>query len=171
MTSSYTASTSTSFTITHARHMAAKVAADLKRMQRFYGQPNDTRIADFEEELTLLLRHGYLGRATFGFRRNAAWIEPTLRYTTHDLQGASSADDSPGRVRPGADTSGASFYSYVSYSSAWQELTSAAQAAFEKTLPISRTGAPEPSIDGYLNSDKIYSAGGRSLDRQSLKAF
>ena len=41
---SYTVSQTNTFTVTHARHMAAKVAADLKRMQRLYGQPSDIDI-------------------------------------------------------------------------------------------------------------------------------
>jgi len=39
MTASFTISESASFTVTHARHMASKVATDLKRLQRFYGYP------------------------------------------------------------------------------------------------------------------------------------
>jgi len=35
MASSYTISETATFTLTHAKHMAAKVAADLKRLQRF----------------------------------------------------------------------------------------------------------------------------------------
>ena len=41
MSYSFTESESTSFTVTHARHMAAKVATDLKRLQRLYGRPGD----------------------------------------------------------------------------------------------------------------------------------
>ena len=43
MSNSFTISEATTFTITHARHMAAKVATDLKRIQRFYGKPSDTK--------------------------------------------------------------------------------------------------------------------------------
>ena len=39
MSYSYTLTETTTFTVTHARHMAAKVATDLKRMQRLYGEP------------------------------------------------------------------------------------------------------------------------------------
>src|SRR3984893_17572079 len=68
MTGSYTQSSTSTFTITHARHMAAKLAADLKRMQRFYGAPSDDSIAAYETEvgdllqpcLVTLARH-YLG--------------------------------------------------------------------------------------------------------------
>ena len=46
MSYSYTVTESTTFTVTHARHIAAKVATDLKRLQRFYGKPSDSAIAD-----------------------------------------------------------------------------------------------------------------------------
>jgi hypothetical protein len=100
MTSSFTFTDTASFTVTHARHMAAKVAADLKRMQRLYGAPSDLSIADFEAELIELMKASYLGTVTFGFRRDGAWIVPTLRYTAQDLSGAAANDDDPGRIRP-----------------------------------------------------------------------
>ena len=46
---SYSYTESTTFTVTHARHMAAKVATDLKRMQRFYGKPSDERYRRLRE--------------------------------------------------------------------------------------------------------------------------
>lgn len=78
MTGSYTQSSTSTFTITHARHMAAKLAADLKRMQRFYGAPSDDRIAAYETEVVELLKAGYLDTVTYGFKRGDNWIEPTL---------------------------------------------------------------------------------------------
>src|SRR5690348_3118297 len=102
MTTSFTLSQSTSFVVTHARHMAAKVTTDLKRMQRLYGAPTDLSIADYEAELIALMKAGYLGTVTYGFRRDGVWIVPTLRYTAQDLSGAAANDDDPGRIRPGA---------------------------------------------------------------------
>ena len=67
--------------------MAAKVATDLKRMQRFYGSPSDRASPSYEAEVTELLKAGYLGTVTYGFRRDGNWIEPTLRYTARDLAG------------------------------------------------------------------------------------
>ena len=61
MSYSYTFSEVESFTVTHARHMAAKVATDLKRMQRLYGSPSDASIANYEAEVIELLKAGYLG--------------------------------------------------------------------------------------------------------------
>ena len=171
MTYSHTFSEEISFTITHARHQAAKVATDLKRMQRFYGAPSDDRIAAYQAELTLLIRDGYLGTATYGFRRGGAWIEPTLRYTARDLAGGVADDDDPGRVRPGANTSDGSFGSYVIYSEAWDQLSEHEKESFKEELPFQRTDAPEPRISGYLRSDRTYSSGGRALDRASVKTF
>lgn len=171
MSSSYTISETTTFTITHARHIAAKVATDLKRLQRFYGSPSDHDIAAYEEEITQLLKNGYLGTATYGFRKKGQWIEPTVQYTARDLAEGVDDDDDPGRIRPGADTSSASLHSYVTYSTDWSELTSDQKHAFKSQLPFYRTSAPEPAVNGYLRSDRTYSAGGRALDRQSVKAF
>lgn len=169
--SSFTVTETTTFTLTHAKYMAAKVATDLKRIQRFYSAPNDTDIADYEAEVVELLKAGYLGTLTVGFRRNDRWIPPTLRYTARDLAGVSANDDDPGSVRPGANIDGASFCSYLTYSTTWNKLSSAEQDAFKKRMPYYRTGASEPSIDGYLVGDRVYSSGGRALDRASVRSF
>lgn len=171
MASSYTLSSSTSFTITHARHMAAKVAADLKRMQRHYGKPSDADIAAYEEEVVQLLKAGYIGTVSYGYMRDGDWIEPTLRYTAHDLMGGSGVDDDPGKIRPWADVSGASFYSYLTYSAVWDSLNSDQRDAFKKSLPFYRGGASEPGINGYVEQDRTYSAGGKSLGRSSVRSF
>ena len=171
MTSSYTTSETTTFTLTHAKHMASKVAADLKRMQRFYGKPDDSQIANYEQEVIELLKAGYFGTLTVGFMRNDQWIEPTLRYTARDLAGSSANDDDPGRVTPGSDVTNAAFYNYLQYSPAWFALSSTEREAFEKKMPFQRNGAPEPGINGYLADDKTYSSGGRALNRASVRSY
>ncbi len=173
MTSSYTYSESGSetFTVTHARHMAAKVATDLKRMQRLYGAPSDTNIADYEQEIIEFLKAGYLKEVTYGFWRNGDWIEPTLRYTAKELAGAAASDDDPGRVRPGANITGAAFYSYMTYSASWSNATEAERDSFGARLPFTRGGAPEPGVSGYFSQDRTYSSGGRALDRASVRSW
>lgn len=168
--SSFTITESTTFTITHARHMAAKVSADLKRMQRFYGSPTDNYIGEIEIETIELLKAGYFGTLTVGFKHNDKWIEPTLRYTARDLYGMA-ADDDPGRVKPGANTSGASFYNYLTYSSAWDVLTQAEKDAFKARMPYQRTSAQEPLVNGYMENDRNYSAGGKALSRASVRSY
>ena len=171
MTTSYTLSDAVTFTVTHARHLAAKVATDLKRMQRFYGSPSDSDIIAYEGELTLLIKEGYLSEITYGFYKDGQWIAPMLRYTARDLVGSGGDDDDPGRVRPGADTSGASFYSYLIRNSAWNLLSATARESFERQLPLRRAGAAEPTVRGYLSTDRTYSAAGRALERASIKNF
>lgn len=168
---SYTISETATFTITHARHIAAKVATDLKRMQRFYGEPSDMAIEDYEIEVIELLKASYLGTVAYGFRRNDNWIEPTLKYTAQDLVNRSASDDDPGRIRPGANIYGANFHSYLTYSSAWDSLSEAEKNAFKMSLPFQRTSAPEPDVSGYFDSDLVYSAGGRSLNRESVRSY
>lgn len=170
MSYSITVSESATFTVTHARHMAAKVATDLKRLQRFYGSPSDTRIADYETEAIALMKAGYLNYVWYGFKRNNLWIEPTLKYTAQDLY-SGSVDDDPGKIRPGADVSGASFSSYLTYSAKWHALSTAEQDAYERGLPYIRTGAAEPAVNGYLANDKTYSSGGRALERAMVRSF
>ena len=171
MSYSFTATETKTFTLTHARHLAAKVAADLKRLQRLYGNISDERIVQFEGEATELLRQGYLGTVTYGFKRDGNWIEPTLRYTAQELANGDT-DDDPGRVRPGVNITGAAFHSYLTYSPAWYALTSAQREAIEQQLPLQRTGAAEPQvIGGYFADDKTYSSGGRALGRSSVRSY
>lgn len=169
--SSYSYTENTTFTVTHARHMAAKIATDLKRMQRLYGQPSDWQINQFEEEAAAMMKAGYLADVTYGFKRNGQWIEPTLKYTARDLAGASAYDDDPGRVLPGKDISGAVFGSFMNYSKAFFLLSDSEKTKFESGLPVQRTTGSEPTINGYLTSDRIYSAGGRALDRFSVRSY
>lgn len=171
MSYSYSIAETKTFTVTHARHLAAKVAADLKRLQRLYGHISDERIAEFEGEVIELLRLGYLGTVTYGFQRNGNWIEPTIRYTAQELA-YSDTDDDPGRIRPGLDISGAVFHSYLTYSDAWWALTSDQRASIKAQLPLQRTNGTEPQVsNGYFADDKTYSSGGRSLGRASVRSY
>lgn len=171
MSYSYTQTETQTFTVTHAKHLAAKVATDLKRMQRFYRYPCDSDIANYETEIVELLKKGYLGTVTYGFKKDDKWIEPTLRYTAKQLADSIGTDDDPGKIQPGVNISGATFYSYLTYSEAWNNLSFAEQDNFKKTLPFYRGGAAEPGINGYLTNDKIYSSGGRSLERSIVKSY
>lgn len=170
MSYSFTATETKTFTLTHARHLAAKVTADLKRLQRLYGHITDERIAEFEGEATELLRQGYLGTVTYGFQRDDKWIEPTLRYTASELANAGT-DDDPGRVRPGLDISGAQFHSFLTYSAAWDALTADQRSTVKQQLPLQRVSGSESLVsNGYFADDKTYSSGSRSLGRASVRS-
>jgi len=168
---SYSYSETQTFTVTHAKHLAAKVATDLKRMQRFYGVPSDSRINDYETEIIELLKKGYLKKVSYGFMKDGNFIEPTLNYTVQELAQSNSVDDDPGKIRPGANVFGASFYSFLTYSDAWFNLSLEERVRFENGLPFSRSTASEPGINGYLDYDRTYTSGGRSLNRSTIKSY
>lgn len=169
MSYSYSSTESTSFTVTHAKHIAAKVATDLKRMQRFYGSPSDSRINDYESEITELLKHGYIEKVSYGFQKGEEWIEPTLIYTAKEL--GYSANDDPGKIRPGKDISGAYFRSFLEHSSAWYALSEREKSNFKRYLSCQRSAGTTPAICGYLEDDRTYSSGGKALTRSSVRSY
>jgi hypothetical protein len=171
MSYSYTQTEVRSFTETDAKHIASKVATDLKRMQRFYGAPSDASINAYEKELIELLKNGYLGAVSYGYKKNGNWIVPTLKYTAKELSNFNASDDDPGRVPTNGNIEGASFHSFLTYSTSWNSLSQHEKANFERTLPFQRGHGSEPGINGYMSSDKSYSAGGKSLDRSILKNY
>lgn len=170
MSTTFTYTGSETFTRVHAKRISYRVATDLKRMQRLYNSPTNHKIEQYDKELVELLTAGFIEKVTYGFRRGDDWIEPTLRYTAFELSSPGFGDD-PGRVRPGANIGGASFYTFLTYSAAWDELSTNEQAAFKNALPFIRSGAAEPGISGYFQRDLSYSAGGRGLQRESVRSF
>lgn len=168
---SFTQSNSNTFTLTHAKYLASKVATDLKRIQRFYGSPSDNLINAYESELIELLKNGYLDSITYGFKRNDNWIEPTIKYTARELNVFGSSDDDPGKIRPGANVINAGFTSYLIYSPVYLQLNAEQQQTFEKSLPFQRSVGTQPSVSGYWSNDNMYSSGSRALDRSSVKSY
>lgn len=171
MTNTFTQTETRTFTVTHAKHLAAKVVTDLKRIQRFYHEPLDDRIANLQEELIALLKNGYLKKITYGFQRSDRWIAPTLSFTAEELSSVDGVDDDPGRVLPGADISGASFCTYLERNQAYFNLSYSERQQFEERLPFKRGSGPVPGAEGYFSRDLSYSSGGRSLNRSTLKTW
>ena len=167
--SSYTTTNSTTFTMTHAKRIASKVATDLMRFRRFYDEPTSTRIDNYEKELAVLLRYDVLDEVTYGFRKNKKWVT-AVKYRAVD--GELVADDNPGSLRAVSDCSGASFYSFLSYNGNWDKLSSVQKERIEDQLPFSRGTGTEPDIDGgYWVDDLGYSAGGRGLRRSKIQRY
>jgi hypothetical protein len=167
MIDSYTYNSTETFTIAHAKHIAAKMATDLLRFTRFYRNPSLDAINKYEIELVALLKAGYLDKVTYGFKRDGKWVE-ALRY--HALpDGTLVADDDPGKIRPGTDVPGESFSSYLTKNSRWDGLSPAEKEAFEASLPFKRVNAAEPPVhNGYWSHDRNYSAGGRGIGRSII---
>jgi hypothetical protein len=163
MSTSFSYTQSTSFTVVHARDMAAKTATDLLRLQRFYGRPSDDSINLYEAELVALLKEDYLRTDTYGFQRNGKWVV-ALRY--HAVTGgALVADDDPGKLRSETNVGDCSFTSFLEHNAKWFLLTNAAQEQF-------CSNGTEPGIEvGYWAEDRTYSSGGRAISRSVIKRY
>lgn len=167
MSDSYTTTTSETFTTTHAKHIAAKVATDLMRFTRFYKNPTVQEINNYEAELVALLKGGYLDKVIYGFYRNGKWVEALQYHALPD--GTLVGDDDPGKIRPGTDVPGESFTSHLWRSARWYNLSEAAKQAFCAQVPISRSSAdPMPLENGYWSIGLNYTAGGRGLSRSVI---
>lgn len=169
MTSTYT--TSKTFTITHARYITSKVAADLRQLRLFYGRPDDDQINAYAEEAALLLRDGYLERVDYGFRRQGANLGPQwvllLRYV---VKYGALDDDRSGRVPPGVDVSGTTFWSYLTYTAPFFALSESEREKVKAALPVQRTAGREAGfVSGAWSSKRTYSSADYGVARSVFK--
>jgi hypothetical protein len=159
------------FTITDARYVGAKIGADLRLLNSVYGRPELATIDHYAEEAALLLRDRYLRTVDYGFRDTAAnsW-KLRLRYTA--TTGGHLLDDRPGKLPTQASVSGFPFYSYLTYTLAFHNLTSAQQAAVRDALPISRVGTDEPGAGlGTSQTGHGYGRNGSGVTRDVFTAI
>ena len=168
--SSYTrtGTSSDTFTTTHARQIASKVATDLLRFQRFYGFPTDHWINSYEAELTILLKYDAVDTVIYGFQRNGRWTMASARYVALP-GGVIRADDDPGKIRPRFDVTNAHFRSFLTYSSNWLRFPITTRTAIERELPFQRAAGSSPALErGQWVGDRNYYAGGRGLGRSTV---
>lgn len=155
-----------SFTITNARYVGAKIGADLRQLRALYGKPADVSQIDmYVEEVALLLKAGYLGVADYGFRDQSSnsW---KLRLRYQGTAGRHLLDDPPGRLPRSVDVEQLPFYSFLSYSGTFHALSAAEQAAFKEGLPVQRTAGTEPGVElGSSTPDHNYSSNGIGVTR------
>jgi len=164
-----TISQSTTFTITDARYVGAKVGADLHRLHATYGRPSLSSIADYAEEVALLLKAGYLGTVDYGFKSGDAW---KLRLRYRATAGGQLVDDRPGSLPSTFDISGLDFHSYLQYSNRWEQLTETQKAAFKETLPISRAYGSEPTSGrGMTDTGHSYGRNGYGVSRDVYTSY
>jgi hypothetical protein len=158
------------FTITEARYVGAKIGADLRLLNGFYGAPAIGDIDDYVEEVAILLRDGYLGTVSYGFREASTndW-KLRLRYTA--TAGGRLTDGRPGSLPATTVIAGCPFYSYMTYSPKFIDLTTAKQADIKETLPVSRVGAEEPGARlGTTGFGNGYSRNGVGVTRDVYTA-
>jgi hypothetical protein len=169
MSTSYAVTDTETFTLTHAKRIASKVATDLLRFQSLYGSPSDQWINNYEAELIQMLQHDAIRYVEYGFRRDGKWTEAAVRYNA--LPGGTLvADDDPGKIRPRLDVANASFTSFMSYSDKWWAKTQTERDAIKQACPFQRSAGEAPALEaGSWSSDLNYVAGGRGLGRSTVR--
>ena len=165
MTTTYTTSSTSSFTVTHAKYLASKIAADLRQVKLFYGRPTDSEITAYITEVVVLLLGGYLASVSYGFKRDGQWML-ALKYDAR-TGGVLLPDDRSGRVRPGVNVYGATWHSFLTYSLKFLLLSEEDQRRVRSQLPFQRSDGTEPTVSGAWLSDKSYSSGSVSLQRNT----
>ena len=170
MSYSYTTTESTTFTVTYAKHIAIKVGTDLKRMQRFYGTPDDKQIVDYERELVALMMGNYLDKIEYGFMTVSRAWRLALKYQAR-YGGVLIADDDPGKIPLGIDVSGCHFHSFFIGTQRWETLSGYdRERVYEKAgVSLRRVAGTEPF--GRWSADRTYSSGGRGVERSSLRRY
>jgi hypothetical protein len=159
-----------SFTITEARYVGAKIGTDLRLLHGLFGRPALPWIDRYAEEAALLLRDGYLGTVSYGFR-NVSTNEWKLRLLYTATIGGHLLDSRPGSIPPSASIDGCSFFSYLTYSRAFVNLTAARQAAILADLPVTRVDGEEPATRyGSATSGHGYSRNGVGVARDVFTA-
>ena len=164
MSSTYTTSQSTTFTVTHARHLASKVKTDLSRLHSYYGEPSLEHIDKLEQELILLLKEDYLDEISYGFQEDGEWVI-AVRYKASQ-GGVITTDDDPGGLRPRERPAGSVFLSFLICNNNWRNASKKNQDDFERQSPIKRSNGKNPH--GNWEQQRAYSAGGRGIVRYGI---
>lgn len=165
---SYTTTQTATFNRSHARYVATKVAADLRRMQHLYGWPTERVIDSLIEEITELLALDYLKTVEIGFERDGKRVL-SLKYVSR-RDGTLVSDDNAGGLPRGIDVSGCKKINYLTHTDKWFALTEAERDAIEEGIGCTRTPAPEPRDGfGFWTEDRTYSAAGGGTSRRVFK--
>jgi hypothetical protein len=167
---SYSYTTTESFTRTHARKLAAKVAADMHQCLRFYGHPTETQIENYQQELVVLLHGGYIKSYEFGYKTKDERRVVSWHYTVSpsgDLEGGRS-----GGLYPSADISDAVSFNFLTYSSEWFALSQAEKDKVKAQYLVRRTdGSPPRDGNGYWDSSRHYASGGVAVIRKEFRPW
>ena len=167
MTSTFT--TSATFTRTHAKHLAAKVIADLYQCSIFYDRPAVDDIEDYETELVEMLANEYVYSYEFGFKSSGKRLL-TWHYTVGADGGLHGGDADAGAIYAKATVAQADYFNFMTYSDKWRGLSETKRAEFKAGLPIQRTPGSSPDDgDGYWQVDHAYSAGGVRVSRKTFR--
>lgn len=158
----------TTFTRTHARDIAAKIAADLRQMNHHYGEPSLDQIPKYLGEIIELLTAGYLRSFEDGFETSDGRRVVSLRYAVRD--DGTISDGRAGGVYPHADITNATHFNFVNYTQKFFNLIQAERDVFRAALPIQRTpGSDRTDGNGYWEADRGYASGGVGAERRTFR--
>lgn len=166
----YSYTISDTFTLTNAKKLAAKVAADMHQSCRIYGRPLISDIERYQEELVVMLHGGYLKTYEFGFqssdgKRTLSWL-----YTVSpsgDLEGGRS-----GGLHATATVDASQAFNYMTYNDAWFALTVAERDRVKAQHPVNRgTGEPPQDGNGFWSTAREYGSGGVALTRKEFTPY
>ena len=148
-------------TATQAKRLASRIGAELLQVTALYPQkgPSDEKITDFVLEAELYLAAGYLDHVRYGFKRDGLVVFE-LVYTADQ---ASGIDDKPGRVPPGCDLTGGTWFSYLVQNEAWSTLTDQQREQFRSELPFRRSSGEEPRL-----APGVYARGTKQFSEDTL---
>lgn len=167
MSTTYT--TSTTFTRTHARHLAAKVATDLRQCSLLHGSPSPTSIPDYMDELVELLVGGFVSEYEFGFKSNGQRIV-CWRYVVSSDGTIDSVTGDPGHLYAENIPSDAQYYNFLTYSAAWSALPAAERDKVQSGLPFVRSDGSLPADgNGYWMETRDYGAAGVRISRREYR--
>lgn len=153
------------FTVTDAKYLGSKIAADLAQLKSLYNNPTEENINKYIDEVVILLKDGYLKSIDYGFKRNGKWVLALC----YEISGLGGIDNSPGRVPVGVDIKGASWSTYLVKSQKFFDLSEQEQNRIIASLPISRTNSPDAKVGVFSSQDKSYSSGSVDITRKIIK--
>ena len=163
-------SRSQTFSSTHARYLASKVVSDLYQCGNFYGEPSESQIIRYQDELIVMLAGGHVREYEFGFKRNGARVV-SWQYVVNssgDLVGGT--DNRSGGLYARASTAGATYFNFMSYAQRWFDLPSVDRADVKAKHSIDRGVGELPADgDGYWITDRTYSSAGVALERKTFR--
>jgi hypothetical protein len=144
------------------------VIADMYQCSGHYGRPSESSIGKYQAELVELLAGGHVAEYEFGFldsdRRVLSW---RYRVSGGQLVGG---DDRSGGIYSRADVATSDFFNFLTYSSAWNSLTSAQRLDVKGRYDVNRVDGDGPADgQGYWMTDRTYTSGGVTFGRSTFR--
>jgi hypothetical protein len=167
MSSTGTNTSTTSFTLTDARRLASKVAADMDQCNQFYGYPSHEAILKYLDELTIKLSEKCIEAYEFGFETPDGKRVISWKYTVSpagDLVGGRA-----GGLYSKADVSDAKHFNFLTPNRNWYAKTDLERSRIDSRHAVKRSLSSGPSDgNGYWAEERIYDSGGVAMTRREF---